>query len=331
MKKIVITICILLLPVFLFGQKMNPLDYLNQSEESLELILKSKEIKYFKSTNKDQEKVVYIPKDEESRDFMGSLNLNVYLDTDTSYKIVLLCKNKEITLVRKRFGLNKSSDLIFPKIINYKSDLFYYIETEEGDYIRVEINNTVSMEKSSAIPIKNILTEEERNQYLEMLEPDLPDLPRSKRKIMEYVYGAWMAVIIRSEYDQQMQQYQGEFLGIRGDSIILLNGIQTTFNFHDIEFAGIYTHKNNPGKYALFTLLAYTPNIIAAITTPEFAGQLLAIGIPVAFVGLINILAEVGKRTPAKYYPGDVNTITEMKAYARFPQGISDKIISDSQ
>ena len=167
MKKIVIVICgIFLSPVFLFGQKINPLDYLNQTEESLSLILKSKEIKYFKSINKDQEEVVYIPKDEKSRDFMGSLNLNLYFDDDTTYKLVLLCEKKEITTVRKRFGLEKSSDLIFPKILNYKSGLFYYIEEEEGSYIRVEINNSASMEKSSIIPVQNILTEYERNQYL---------------------------------------------------------------------------------------------------------------------------------------------------------------------
>jgi len=333
MKTIVIVICsILLSPVSLFGQKINPLDYLNQTEESLASILKSKEIKYFKSTNKDQEKVVYIPKDEESRDFFGSLNLNVYFDNDTSYKLILLCENREIMLVRKRFGLDKTSDLIFPKILNYKSGLFYYIESEEGEYIRVEINNSASMERSSIIPVENILTKDERNKYLEILDPELPDLPRSKRKIMKYIYGAWLAVLVRSEYDQQIQQYQGEFLGIKGDSILLLNnGNQTTLNFQAIEFAGIYTHKNNPGKYVLFTILAYTPNIIAAITTPEYAGELLALGIPVAFVGLINILAEVGKKTPAKYYPGDINSITEMNAYARFPQGISDDINSFNQ
>ena len=333
MKKIVVVICgIILSPVFLFGQKINPLDYLNQTEESLALILKSKEIKYFKSTNKDQEEIVYIPKDEESRDFMGSLNLNVYFDADTTYKLVLLCEDKKITMVRKRFGLDKSSDLIFPKILNYKSGLFYYIETEEENYIRVEINNSASMEKSSIIPVKNILTEDERNEYLEILDPDLPELPRSKRKIMEYIYGSWVVVLIRSEYDEQIQQYQGEFLGTRGDSTLLLNnGNQTILNFQNIKFAGIYTHKNNPGKYALFTLLAYIPNIIAAISTPEFAGELLALGIPVAIVGLINFLAEVGKKTPAKYYPGDINSVTEMNSYARFPQGISGDINSFNQ
>jgi hypothetical protein len=328
MKKIrTLIFFITLIPLFSFGQKINPLIFLNQTEESLVDVLKTYDLKYFSSKSDTLGKNYFITKVDESYDVIRTLNYRIQISDNLSSKLVFLCEKRKINSIRKRIGIGKTMQLFFPIALNFNSNTFYYTESEEGKLIRVEVNIHGSIPESPSMSIEYSLTAQERLQYIEILDPQTPKLPRSNKEVMSYVYGAWVAVLLKSENEEQIRQFRGELLATKEDTIILNNdGIQTRLNFDEVKFIGVYTHKNNPGKYVLFTGLAYIPNIIAAISMPEYASNFLALGIPVAIVGLINIIAEAGKKRPVKYYPGDIYNIEMLNMYARFPQGLPENL-----
>jgi hypothetical protein len=312
-----------------WSQELSFFDYLNISKESLIQALSENDLTYFSSTGEDNEEIIRIIRKDDSNKIYYSVDVSVYFNDSISYRLTFLSTKNKIRQFRKKVGIDKSVTLTFPMMLNYNNNKFFYSERIVNDLIHVEIDNSASFEETGIIAPEKIISAAEREKYIEMLEPEVPKLPKSKKKVMKYIYGAWVAVLVESANDLQITQYRGELLATKNDSLLLLyEGQQTLINFSDIKFLGVYTHDNNPGKYGLYTLAAYSPNIIAAIVRPEYAGNFLALGTPVLFVGLINIFAEVGKRYPVKYYPGDINSINDLNIFSRYPQGMPEKLSS---
>jgi len=312
------------------SQELSLFDYLNIPTESLTQILSEHDLSYFNTTGEDNEKIIRIMRRDDSNKIFYSVNVSVYFNDSISYRLTFMSTKNKIRQFRKKVGIDKSVPLTFPMMMSYNNNKFFYNETIVNDLIQVEIDNSASFEETGIIAPEKIISAADREKYIEMLEPEVPKLPKSKKKVMKYIYGAWLAVLVESANDLQITQYRGELLATKNDSLVLLyEGQQTLINFSDVKFLGVYTHDNNPGKYGLYTLAAYTPNIIAAIVQPEYAGEFLALGTPVLFVGLINIFAEVGKRYPVQYYPGNINTIDELNIYSRYPQGLPEKLSSN--
>lgn len=303
------------------SQNPNLFEFLNLSEELIIHKLKAYNLQYFQNINDTTGRIIHLTGNSNSNDIFRTLNIKIYLNDSISYKLTFTCDLKKIRKIRKDLAIEVSYLTIFPLTISYGNYKYYYIEITRNNLTEVEINNLASYAESSSFQSNKALTSIEKLRYKEILIPDVPSLPKGK-KALKYEYGAWIAALLESD-DKQVLQYRGELLATRDDSLILLNqGARIMLNIHDIKLIGIYTHDNNPGKYALFTLGAYMPNIIAAIANPEYAGSFFLLGSPVLLVGLINILAEVAKSYPVKYYPEDISSLRELNMFARYPQGL---------
>lgn len=324
MKKYIVLIFLIFHCVLLsFGQKYHLLDYLNLSKESLTVKLLEQKIDYFWDETDTMEYVLHLKGDEGSVDPIKRLNINIFLKDSTVYKLDFLCLKQDAGQIRKHLGIDVASIRVLPVKVTFGSYLYDYYESVEQNFTHIIIENSSTQPESTSAQVIGGTVSGDYASYVSLLNPQLPSLPKSKQKILEYMYGAWLVVIVEAEIEKQVLKYQGELLGTKNDSIILLsNGSMTNIFIGDIEFAGIYTHKNNAAKWGLYTVAAYTPNIITAIANPEYAGQFLLIGTPVILVGMINMFAVLGTDTPVLYYPGDVKSLAELNMFSRFPQGI---------
>ena len=306
-----------------FGQKYHLLEYLNESKESLTIKFQAQKIDYFWSETDSIEQVIRVRGNEGSGDPIRRLNINIYFKNAMSYKLDFLCRNQDVRQIRKHFGIDVTNTRVLPVQIALGSERYDYYESAERNLTHITVENSSQQIGSTSTKVIAGTLSADLARYVSILHPELPSLPKSKQKILKYMYGAWLVAIVETGIEKQILQYQGELLGTKNDSLILLSsGNLTNIFMEDIEFAGIYTHKNNPAKWGLYTAAAYTPNIITAVANPEYAGEFLLIGTPVIFVGLINLFAVLGTDTPVLYFPGDVNTLAELNMFSRFPQGI---------
>ena len=325
--KLFLMYILILLPLASSGQKFNILEYLNLPEDSITEKIKLNGLSYFNSLSENNEKIIHVRGDVNSSNFIRRLNANISLNDSISYMITIYVDKRQIKYLRHHLGIENTRPTYSPVFLSYGERNYYYSEVDEIKYIHIEIYNSTSFRRTHDVTIETFPKVNEISQYMELLEPQIPPLPRGKNKILNYVFGAWVAVIIESEHESQLHQYRGELLATKNDSITLYNeGYETTLCFKDVKFIGIYTHDNNPGKWASFTVLSLVPNFISALVQSEYAIEFLTLGIPVAAVGLINILVEVGKPYPVKYFPGEIQNIEDLNMYARFPQGIPDNL-----
>ena len=151
--------------------------------------------------------------------------------------------------------------------------------------------------------------------------PDAYDIRPSDLKTN--VYGCWSSFELGGGADSLSKSLSGELICIEADTVYLLTsdyGI-TPILVNDIEHFKVYTHKRQEKTYAGMTMLFLAPSWVGAIIyAAEYGGSFLALGIPMAVVGLTHIFIEGSSEKNMithTNYPG----FREMSVYARYPGG----------
>ncbi|HEY3373168.1 MAG TPA: hypothetical protein VGK10_20115 [Prolixibacteraceae bacterium] len=135
-------------------------------------------------------------------------------------------------------------------------------------------------------------------------------------------YGCWTILDIQSEKKEPTgNQIAGELIYMDADTLYLLTGDRNVqaINSKRIKKAELYIYKNQAGTYFAFTSITLLPNIIGSfIVAGEFAGDILALGIPMAVVGIAHIIIEGSSDRNIMVYP-ERNKLESFKPFARFP------------
>ena len=142
-------------------------------------------------------------------------------------------------------------------------------------------------------------------------------------------YGYWTVVTFKTDQEKLAPEVvAGELICIDSDILYLLESDSLVWPIYarSVIKAELFTHKNQAGTYAAMTAVFLVPNIIGAITNvEEYGGGFLAVGIPVALVGLSRVLVESKSTQNILVYP-EKNRLENFKLYARFPSGKPENI-----
>jgi hypothetical protein len=137
-------------------------------------------------------------------------------------------------------------------------------------------------------------------------------------------YGCWIDVVLDSSLTaNDMVKYSGELICVDSDSLFLLDqsSVLRVFSLGNIRYAELYTHANQALQYRNLTLAFLIPNLLGAVAyAAEYGGAFLAMGLPVALVGVTQILVEGNLNRSILRYP-EKNSMDKIKMYSRFPAG----------
>lgn len=136
-------------------------------------------------------------------------------------------------------------------------------------------------------------------------------------------YGYWTVVTLSSKERLAPEVVAGELICIDSDTLYLLESDNLVWPIYakSVIKAELYTHKNQAGTYAALSALFLVPNIIGALSNvDEYGGGFLALGIPMAVVGLSRVFVESRSPQNIMVYPAK-NRLQDFKLYARFPAG----------
>jgi hypothetical protein len=133
--------------------------------------------------------------------------------------------------------------------------------------------------------------------------------------------GNWTEVRLNSkDITGSESVLSGELIAVQSDTIYILteNGLK------DVPLASmketiLYMFMDQSWKFALITGVLYLPDILAAMINAE-AG-FLVLGIPWILTGTIETMASGSNNQNLLIYPYK-NQLTDLKKFARFPQGI---------
>lgn len=143
-------------------------------------------------------------------------------------------------------------------------------------------------------------------------------------EIKKNPYGCWTIMEVKAnEQMVQPETVSGELLFMDGDTLFLLvtDRIVRPIAAESILKAELYTHRNMGENYLSTTALFLIPNVLGAlIHTSEFGGGFLAIGIPVAAMGLLHSIIEGSSKRNMLQYPKK-NSLDELSQFSRFPAG----------
>lgn len=143
-------------------------------------------------------------------------------------------------------------------------------------------------------------------------------------EIKENPYGSWIKVTPDSlKANHESKQIAGELICIESDSLYIL---ESDFKVKVIPVTGIshaelFTHKNQSNTYGTLTAAFFAPSLIGALVyASEYGGSFLALGVPVAVVGLVHAIIEGNSSKSILSYPEKV-TLEQLKLFSRFPAG----------
>jgi hypothetical protein len=141
------------------------------------------------------------------------------------------------------------------------------------------------------------------------------------RQLKKDITGNWTEVRLNSkDITGSEVVLSGELIAIQSDTIYILtkHGLEGIHPYN-VREAILYMFMSQSGKYAATTGLLYLPDIIAAIVIGEPA--FLALGIPWVLTGTIETMATGLNNPNLLNYPYK-NQLSELKKFARFPQGM---------
>lgn len=136
-------------------------------------------------------------------------------------------------------------------------------------------------------------------------------------------YGCW--TILQANSEQNIiasQEIAGELVCMDADTLYLLvhDGMVQPVYSGSVTKAELYTHKNMSGTYFGITLLYLAPALIGAVVHSEFGLDFLAMGIPMAVIGLTQTASEGSSKNNRLIYP-EKDTFESFTHFARFPAG----------
>ncbi len=143
-------------------------------------------------------------------------------------------------------------------------------------------------------------------------------------EIKENPYGCWIKVVPDSlKAHRESKQIAGELICIEADSLYILEDDSSVKAIYatDIAHAELFTHKNQSNTYGMLTGAFFAPSLIGALVyASEYGSSFLALGIPVALVGLTHVIIEGNSTKSVLSYPDGIS-LDRLKLFARFPAG----------
>ncbi|MCU0472252.1 MAG: hypothetical protein MUC93_02645 [Bacteroidales bacterium] len=140
-------------------------------------------------------------------------------------------------------------------------------------------------------------------------------------KVYKGITGSWIILsVIGDTITGFKAELSGELIAVQSDSLYVLTeaGLQV-LNKKNINSAVLYLFAPQGAVGPFISLMLFIPNIIGAISSPEFAGSFLGIGIPLLVTGITEGIIETGGNSKLKY-PGRY-LLEDFVKYARYPQG----------
>ncbi len=139
------------------------------------------------------------------------------------------------------------------------------------------------------------------------------------------ITGSWTEVKLKhTDITESETSLSGELIAIQSDTMYILTAMGLKdINTSNIAVADLYLFVNQAEKNATITGLLYIPDILAAIIIGEPAFLLL--GVPWIITGTIISVVEGSAHLNKLNYPGK-NQLSELKKFARFPQGLPSDI-----
>jgi hypothetical protein len=142
-------------------------------------------------------------------------------------------------------------------------------------------------------------------------------------QIDKSITGGWVEVsVIPNPSIDTITMLSGELIAVdynntfhiltAGEGLISLNKSR-------ISAAKLYFFSNP--NVSLLGFLGVIPNIIGAISQPDYAGPFLLLGIPLFVTSLGMAIADYQNSNSTLRYPVK-NSMSEFSKYARFPQGL---------
>lgn len=152
----------------------------------------------------------------------------------------------------------------------------------------------------------------------EVAKKHLPTLHNAGR----FKYGSWIVAELKGRKDLAKVKVSGELISLQDHKLFILDTAKMNV-IHDssVSRARLFIYKKQPGIFVILTLVGILPNVIAAIAVPEYAGQLLALGIVPIVIGTIFMVSEVASTRNQLIFP-QRNSLDQFIKYSRFPQGI---------
>jgi hypothetical protein len=141
------------------------------------------------------------------------------------------------------------------------------------------------------------------------------------RQLKKDVTGNWTEIRLNlKDITGSESVLSGELIAIQSDTIYVLTehglkGIHTS----EMKETILYMFMDQSWKFAVITGLLYLPDILAAMINSE-AG-FLVLGIPWILTGTIETMAAGSNNQNLLIYPYK-NQLTDLKKFARFPQGM---------
>lgn len=142
-------------------------------------------------------------------------------------------------------------------------------------------------------------------------------------------FGYWTVVTFKTDQEKLApEMVAGELICIDSDTLYLLESDSLVWPIYSrsVIKAELFTHKNQRGTYAALASVLLVPNVIGAISNVEgYGGEFLAMGIPMALVGLSRVLVDSKSPNNILVYPLK-NKLENFKLYARFPAGKPENV-----
>jgi hypothetical protein len=137
-----------------------------------------------------------------------------------------------------------------------------------------------------------------------------------------FTNGGWIVAELTGNTSVFTDKVSGELIAIQDHQLFILTP-QKLYVIPDADVfrATLYMYKKQPWIFAALTFIGILPNLVAAILVPEYAGQLLAIGIVQLVIGSVFTVTEAATRQNQLIFPMK-NSLNDFVKFSRFPQGI---------
>ena len=145
---------------------------------------------------------------------------------------------------------------------------------------------------------------------------------RAPKQINKSITGGWVDLsVIPDPLNDTITMLSGELLAVENDTFHILTAGTGLISLNKNRISSIKLYFFAKPNISLLGFLGVIPNIIGAISQPDYAGPFLLLGIPIFVTSLGMVIADYQNCNSTLRYPMK-NSLCEFSSYARFPQGL---------
>ena len=145
---------------------------------------------------------------------------------------------------------------------------------------------------------------------------------RPPKQLTKSITGGWVDVsVIPDPSNDTITILSGELLAVENDTLHILTATTGLRSMNKARISATKLYLFSNPKTFLLGFAGVIPNIIGAISDPDFAGPFLLLGIPLFVTSIGMAIADSQMSNSILRYPGK-NSLDEFSHFARFPQGL---------